>query len=48
MRLLSPHGSQITTTIVVGTDTDTGDGTELQWEYDEDRGRMYVSFPNDH
>ena len=24
-----------------------GDATELKWEYDEDSGRYYVSFPDD-
>ena len=24
-----------------------GDATELKWEFDEDSGRYYVSFPND-
>jgi hypothetical protein len=48
MRLVSPRDSQFTTTTAAGTsETDTGDGTELQWEYDEERARMYVSFPDD-
>ena len=48
MRLLSPRGSQITTTIVAGTDeTDAGDPVALQWEYDDERGRMYVTLPDD-
>ena len=48
MRLLSPRGSQITTTTVAGAD-DTGpdDGVALQWEYDDERGRMYVTMPDD-
>ena len=30
-----------------GTDElDAGDATELKWEFDEDRGRYYVSFPD--
>ena len=24
-----------------------GDATELKWEFDEERGRYYVSFPDD-
>ena len=24
-----------------------GDATELKWEFDEDSGRYYVSFPDD-
>jgi len=34
--------------IVAGADdTSAGDATELKWEFDEDLGRYYVSFPND-
>ena len=48
MGLLSPRGSQITTKIVAGADgTSAGDATELMWEFDEDLGRYYVSFPDD-
>ena len=33
---------------VAGTDdTSAGDATELKWEFDEDLGRFYVSFPVD-
>ena len=33
---------------VAGTDdTAPGDTTELKWEFDEERGRYYVSFPDD-
>ena len=28
-------------------DTILGDATELKWEFDEDSGRYYVSFPDD-
>ena len=28
-------------------DTSAGDATELKWEFDEDSGRYYISFPND-
>ena len=46
--MLSPHGSQNTTTTVAGTvESDAGDATELQWEFDEDRGRFYVTYPDD-
>ena len=32
----------------VGTDdTVSGDATGLKWEFDEDSGRYYVSFPDD-
>ena len=48
MGLLSPRGSQITTTTVAGADdTSADDATELKWEFDEERGRYYVSFPDD-
>ena len=45
MGLLSPRGSQITTTTVAGADdTSAGVATELKWELNEDLGRCYVSF----
>ena len=45
MGLLSPHGSQVTKTIVAGADdTSAGDATELRWELNEDLGRCYVLF----
>ena len=48
MGLLSPRGSQITAKTVAGADnTSAGDATELKWEFDEERGRYYVSFPDD-
>ena len=28
-------------------DASAGEATELKWEFDEDSGRYYVSFPND-
>ena len=28
-------------------DTAPGDSIELKWEFDEERGRYYVSFPDD-
>ena len=28
-------------------DASTWDATELKWEFDEDSGRYYVSFPDD-
>ena len=30
-----------------GDDVSAGDATELKWEFDEDSGRYYVSFPDD-
>ena len=48
VRLLSPRDSQITSKPDSGTDdTAPGDATELKWEFDEDSGRYYVSFPDD-
>ena len=48
VRLLSPRDSQITSKPDAGTnDTIPGDATELKWEFDEDSGRYYVSFPDD-
>ena len=29
------------------TEFDNADAQELQWEYDEDRGRFYVTYPYD-
>ena len=34
-------------TVTVAEDTSAGDDTELKWEFDEERGRYYVSFPDD-
>ena len=48
MGLLSPRGSQITTTTVAGTGLcDYHDALELKWEFDEDSHRYYVSFADD-
>ena len=48
MGLLSPRGSQVSTTTVAGAeDTSAGDATELKWEFDEDSGRYYVYFLDD-
>ena len=48
MRLLSPCGSQITITPVAGTlGSDTGEPEMLHWVYDDERGRMYVTMPDD-
>ena len=46
--MLSPRDSQITSKIDAGADdASAGDATELKWEFDEDSGRYYVSFPDD-
>ena len=34
-------------TDVGADDASAGDATELKWEFDEDSGRYYVSFPDD-
>ena len=34
-------------TVAGADDTSAGGATELKWEFDEERGRYYVSFPND-
>src|SRR3954468_7026181 len=48
VRLLSPRDSPDTITTVSGADdVSTDDATELKWEFDEERGRYYVSFPDD-
>ena len=37
-----------TTKIVVrADDTSAGDASKLKWEFDEDLGRYYISFPDD-
>ena len=44
----SARDSQNTTKTDAGAnDASAGDATELKWEFDEDLGRYYVSFPND-
>ena len=46
--MLSPYGSQITSKPDAGTDDSVlDDALELKWEFDEDLGRYYVSFPVD-
>ena len=48
VRLLSPRDSQISTKTVAGADdASADDGVDLKWEFDEERGRYYVSFPDD-
>ena len=34
-------------TFVGADDTSAGDATELKWDFNEDLGRHYVSFPDD-
>ena len=33
-------------TVAGADDTSAGDATEHKWEFDEDLGRYYVSFPD--
>ena len=48
VRLSSPRDSQILPTPVAGADdVSADDGVDLKWEFDEERGRYYVSFPDD-
>ena len=48
VRLLSPRDSQILPKPVAGADdASADDGVDLKWEFDEERGRYYVSFPDD-
>ena len=48
VRLLSPRGSQVLPKTVAGDgDASADDATELKWEFDEELGRYYVSFPDD-
>ena len=48
VRLLSPRDSPDTSKIVAGADdASADDGIDLKWEFDEERGRYYVSFPDD-
>ena len=34
-------------TVAGADETSAGDATELKWEFDEEHGRYYVSFPDD-
>ena len=36
-----------TKTVAGADDTSADDATELKWEFNEERGRYYVSFPDD-
>ena len=48
VRLLSPRDSQIPSKPDAGTDDAIADdATELKWEFYEDSGRYYMSFPDD-
>ena len=47
VRLLSPRDSQILQIVAHANGTSAGDATKLKWEFEEDLGRYYVSFPDD-
>ena len=48
VRLLSPRDSQILPKPVAGADDASADDEiDLKWEFDKERGRYYVSFPDD-
>ena len=48
VRLLSPRDSQILPKPVAGADdASADDATKLKWEFNEERCRYYVSFPDD-
>ena len=34
-------------TVTGAVDVSAGDATELKWEFDEELGRYYISFPDD-
>ena len=34
-------------TVAGADDTSADDATELKWEFDKERGRYYLSFPDD-
>ena len=53
---LDTHGNGIaesswltntTKTVAGADDASADDGVDLKWEFDEERGRYYVSFPDD-
>ena len=43
----SPWLTDTTTTVAGADDTCPDDVVALQWEYDDERGRMYVTLPDD-
>ena len=47
VRLLSPRDSDSTKTVAGADDASADDATELKWEFNEEHGRYYVSFPDD-
>ena len=43
----SPWLTDSTKTVAGADDASADDGVDLKWEFNEERGRYYVSFPND-
>ena len=44
----SPWLTDSTKTAAGADDASADDGIDLKWEFNEERGRYYVSFPHDH
>ena len=40
-------GVRSTKTVAGAVDASADDGVDLKWEFDEERGHYYVSFPDD-
>ena len=47
VRLLSSWLTDSTKTVAGADDASADDAVDLKWEFDEERGRYYVSFPDD-
>ena len=45
--MLSLRDTDSTKTVAGADDASADDGFDLKWEFDEERGRYYVSFPDD-
>ena len=46
--MLSTRDSQNTTKTIAGSvESDAGDAIEIQWDFDKDRRRFYVTYPDD-
>ena len=43
----SPWLTDSTKTVAGADDASADDAIDLKWEFDEERGRYYVSFPDD-
>ena len=47
VRLLRPRLTDTSKIVAGADDTSAGDATELKWDFDDDLGCYYVSFPVD-